>query len=453
VRSQRSKMSANRWEFSALRKALIEGVPAMAGTLASFLITYALCERVGTNASPAILSAVLCLGISRAPERHGFVALLRRCIAVPVIALGVSLIGFTFLHAPLAGAMLFTLGMSASVALREYGRVASAMGRTIAFTLIAMLVVPVAIDRSAGVGVTIVLLLAAAIVAQLCAWGATALANIGGSPPISAGVPPQRKKSVGKPEAGKLSSTHRMALQMLVALTLSFAIGMTVFRLHWPWVVLSAFIVTSGAIGRGDALYKGLLRVAGAISGTLVAELLTFVHVGSSVEYAALIFAVLFVGIWLRQINYAYWAACATLLFALLQGPQSSPGVALFGTRVVCILIGAVCGVLATWFVVPIRSSHVVRRRLADAMGDMRDVLTGETRDLEHHTAQLERIAPAWRLHRTVLAREAPHAHPATWIERAHALLAHMRGTDFDRRKAGADLKKLRDDVFGERRE
>jgi hypothetical protein len=291
------------------------------------------------------------------------------------------------LRAPVAGAVLFTLGMSASVALREYGRVAAAMGRTIALTFIAMLVVPVAIDRSAGLGVTIVLLLAAAIVAQLCAWGTTALANIGGASPIADGARPQRKKNDKKPEAGKLSATQRMALQMLVGLTLAFAIGMLAFRLHWPWVVLSAFIVTSGAIGRGDALYKALQRIVGAIVGTLVAELLTFVHVGNSVEYAMLIFAVLFVGIWLRQINYAYWAACATLLFALLQGPQSSPGVALFGTRVLCILIGTACGVAATWLVLPIRSSHVVRRRLADAMGDMRDVLTGETRDLEHHAA------------------------------------------------------------------
>jgi hypothetical protein len=447
VRSQRSKMLANRWESSALRKALIDAVPAMAGTLASFLITYALCVRLGTNASPAVLSAALCLGISRAPERHGFVALLRRCIAVPVIALGVSLIGVTFLHAPVAGAVLFTLGMSASVALREYGRVSRAMGRTIALTLISMLVVPVAIDRSAGVGVTIALLLVAAIVAQLCAWGANALANGAGVTPVADAAPPRRKK----PETSRLPATHRMALQMLVALSLAFAIGMAAFRLHWPWVVLSAFIVTSGAIGRGDALYKALLRVAGAIAGTLVAGLLTFVHVGNSVEYAALIFAVLFVGIWLRQINYAYWAACATLLFALLQGPQSAPGLALFGTRVLCILLGAACGVAATWFVVPIRSSHVVRRRLADAMGDMGDVLTGETRDLEHHAAQLERIAPAWRLHRAVLARKAPHAHPATWIERAHALLAHMRGPDFDRRKARTELRGLRDDVFGER--
>ncbi|HEY3677026.1 MAG TPA: hypothetical protein VGK84_13645, partial [Candidatus Tumulicola sp.] len=267
-------MSANRWESSALRKALIDAVPAMAGTLASFLVTYALCVRLGTNASPAILSAVLCLGISRAPERHGFIALLRRCIVVPLIALGVSLVGATFLRAPIAGAVLFTVGMSASVALREYGRVASAMGRTIALTLISMLVVPVAIDRSGGVGVTIALLLFAAIVAQLCAWSAGALANVAGVTAAVDAARAPRKKREKKAEASKLSAAHRMALQMLVALALAFAIGMTFFRLHWAWVVLSAFIVTSGAIGRGDALYKALLRVAGAIAGTLVAELL-----------------------------------------------------------------------------------------------------------------------------------------------------------------------------------
>jgi hypothetical protein len=446
-------MSVKRWGFSTLRKALLASAPAMAGTLASFLVAYALCVRLGTNASPAVLSAVLCLGLTRAPERHGVAVLLRRLATIPVIALGASLVGATFLHAPVAGAALFVVGMTASVALRDYGRLASALGRTLALTLIAMLVVPVAIDRSGGIGVTIALLLAAAVIAQCCAWAAIELARRAGLTAITEKMPPPKPGRERSERSATLSVTQRMAPQMTVALTAAFVLGMLVFRLHWPWVVLSAFIVTSGAIGRGDALYKALLRVAGAIGGTLVAALLTFVHVANSVEYAALIFAVLFAGIWLRQINYAYWAACATLLFALLQGPQTGSGFELFGIRVLCIIVGAACGVAAAWFVFPIRSSHVVKRRLADAMGDMRDVLGGEPRDLEHHAAQLERIAPAWRLHRTVLAREEPHAHPATWIDRAHALLAHMRGEDFDRRKAGAELKSLRNDVFGEKRE
>jgi hypothetical protein len=445
-------MLEKRWGSSALLDALKAAIPAFAGTLASFLFTYGLSERLGTGASPAILAAVLCLGIARAPEKHGINALLRRLVTLPVVALGASLVGAAFLRAPAAGGVLFTAGMAGSVALRQYGRVASAIGSTIALTLIAMLVVPVAIDRSAGIARTLLILLAAAIIAQLCAWAAYYAGRRIGWGGVGEAAPAQQKIERNE-RAGRMSVSHRMALQMVCALALAFTIGMLVFAQHWPWVVLSAFIVTSGAIGRGDALYKALLRIAGAIGGTAVAELLTLVHIANSIEYAALIFAVLFVGIWLRQINYAYWAACATLLFALLQGMQVGPSAALFGVRVLCILIGAACGVLATWFVFPIRTSHVVRRRLADAMGAMRDVLGGEARDLEHHAAALERIAPPLRLHRAVLGKREPHAHPATWIERAHALLAHMRRPQFDRRSAGAELRRLRDDVFGERQE
>jgi hypothetical protein len=444
-------MSEKPWESSALRKALRAAAPGMAGTLASFLLTYALCVRFGTNSSPAILSALLSIGLTRSLEQHGSRLLVRRMVAIPVVALGAASVGALFFHVPIAGAVVFVLGMGISVVLRRYGRAASAIGGTIALTLMAMLVVPAPIDRSAGLLVGIAVVLAAAVIAQLCAWAAAYVGARTGWTPVAG--PPKPQRAIGASERpGRLSANDRMALQIVVALTLAFAIGMTAFRLHWPWVVLSAFIVTSGAIGRGDALYKGILRVGGALAGTAFAELLRFVPIGNSIEYTAIIFAVLFLGMWLRPINYAYWAACTTMLFALLLEPQADPTISLFGIRVVCIVIGAACGVLATWFVVPIRSSHVVKRRLADAMGDMRDVLKGETRDLHHHANQLERIAPAWRLHRATLGQREPHTHPATWIERAHALLAHMRTPEFDRRKAGSDLKSLRDDVFGERR-
>jgi hypothetical protein len=445
-------MSEKPWESSALRKALRAAAPGMAGTLASFLLTYALCVRFGANSSPAILSVVLSLGLTRSLQQHGFRVLLRRILTIPVIALGGASVGALFLHVPAIAAIVFVLGMGGSVALRRYGRSASAIGGVIALTLMAMLIVPAPIDKAAGIPVAIALVIAAAIIAQLCSWAAVFAGNRAGwMIPVEASKP-SRKPGVAE-STGRLAASDRMALQMIVALAFAFAIGMTAFHMHWPWVVLSAFIVTSGAIGRGDALYKALLRIAGAILGTVAAELLRFVHIANSVEYAMVMFAVLFLGMWLRPINYAYWAACTTLLFGLVLDPQSGSSFSVFGIRVVCIVIGAACGVAATWFVVPIRSSHVVKRRLADAMGDMRDVLGGETRDLHHHTKQLERIAPAWRLHRATLGQREPHAHPATWIERAHALLAHMRTPEFDRRKAGSDLKRLQNDVFDERRE
>jgi uncharacterized membrane protein YccC len=160
----------------------------------------------------------------------------------------------------------------------------------------------------------------------------------------------------------KLSAHTRMAAQMFVALALAFAIGMPLFHEHWSWVVLTAFIVCSGAVGHGEATRKGLLRVGGAIGGTLVAALVSRIPL-TGVENAAVIFVVLFFGIWLREKNYAYWAACATLLFALLQGSAGVDPLPLFAVRVLAIIVGALCGIAAVAFVLPFSAEQLARRR------------------------------------------------------------------------------------------
>lgn len=220
-------------------------------------------------------------------------------------------------------------------------------------------------------------------------------------------------------------SVHtRMALQMLVALVLAFAIGMFVFPQHWSWIVLTAFIVCSGAVGRGDAIYKGLLRLGGALGGTLVATVLSRLALPGGAASAAIIFVVLFLGIWLRTINYAYWAACVTLIFALLQGSQGADPGPLFAVRVFCTIIGALCAIAATWFVYPIRTELLVRRRVAEARAALRDVVRGiGDHDLRHHLAQLERVAPQVRLHRAVFGARGDTPHPATLIDETQARL------------------------------
>ena len=219
----------------------------------------------------------------------------------------------------------------------------------------------------------------------------------------------------------RLSVQTRMALQMLVALALAFAVGMPAFGQHWPWVVLTAFIVCSGAIGRGDAIYKGLLRLGGAVSGTLVAALLSRLPL-SPFESATLIFVALFFGIWLRELNYAYWAACATLIFALLQGTAGVDPLPLFAIRLLAIVVGAICAIAATWFIYPIRTEALVRKRV----GEARDALRADVsvRDLHFHLAQLERVAPPVRLHRRVFGEREDGKHPATLIER---MQGHLR--------------------------
>lgn len=404
-----------------------------AAVLASFGILYAVCLGAHVNPSPAILSAALCMGLVRRPETASGRKLALKLVTLPFIALAASLVGYAFLRMPVLGATLFTCGIALSVALRQFGERAALIGRTLALPFIAMLVVPVRVDPGANVLAIAVLTLLAGAVAMLCAAAA--------SYALPKAEPAPRKMRAVEP--GWNSVPTRMALQMFAALVLAFAIGFTAFPAHWFWVVLSAFIVCSGAVGRGDAMYKALLRLGGAIGGTLLAALVANARLPSSTAYAALIFAVLFAGMRLRRINYAYWAACATLIFALLQGSGGRNVLPLFAARVLCIFIGALCGVAAAWFVYPIRTRQVVRRRVADALAAMREVLTGGAADLEHHAGELQRVAPPVRLHRMIFGAGDPDEHPATWIDRAHALLMKMRESSFDRKNAGAELRAI----------
>lgn len=419
---------------------LIRGaVPPFAAALVSFLITYALCVRSGVNVSPAILSAALAIGLARRPEELSLRTIAAKLLAMPAIAVGAGLVGLALLRLPVLGAVVFTAGIALSIALRQLGERGAAYGRVLALPFLAILIVPIRVDPGAHPATTALLVAGAGIIALAC----SALASYAGMRlrwlnPGRAEPKPARERT-----AGAMPVSTRMALQMTVALTLAFVIGYLAFPEHWFWIVLSAFIVCSGTIGRGDAVYKALLRLCGAVAGTLVAALFARMTLPNPTAGAALVFFVLFLGIWLRQVNYAYWAAAATLIFAMLQGPQGDSAAALFATRVLCIFIGALCGVLATWFVFPIRTSNVVRRRVADALVAMRETLAGEERDLAHHAAELARVAPPVRLHRAVLGAKAGDAHPATWIERTLALLARMDAPDYDRKEAGAEMRRL----------
>jgi hypothetical protein len=429
---------------AAFRSAVV----AIVAVLLSFGVTYAICTRADTNPSPAILAAALTVGLMRRSEPLQLRSMLGTFVMLPLIALAAGLIGHSLLVAPLAGAVLFCGGIAVSIWLRQFGRAGSALGRTIALPLIVILVVPVEV---AGGGAKAGLLLIAAGAIALASTICVSLggARLGIAAETTRQTPPRPSRTARE---GDLPVATRMALQMLVALALAFAIGMLAFPRHWSWVVLTAFIVCSGAVGRGDAMYKGLLRLSGAIGGTLVAAIVAHVSFPNDIAYATAVFVVLFAGIWLREINYAYWAACATLIFALLQGSSAATAAPLFAARVLGILIGGLCAVAATWFVYPIRTDQVVRRRVADALGALRDVVAGTHDDesrgekraaLDFHAAELRRVAPPVRLHRAILGTKNPDEHPATWIDLAHDLLEQARAPDFNRAHVGAEMRRL----------
>jgi hypothetical protein len=107
--------------------------------------------------------------------------------------------------------------------------------------------------------------------------------------------------------------------------------------------------------------------------------------------------------------------------------------------RLEAILVGAVCAVAATWFVYPIETKAIVRRRLADALVAFDELvahahLGGEERSerlasFEHHLLELERVAPPLRWHRR-LGGDKDDNHPAKWLDAAAALGDRARAID-----------------------
>ena len=220
-------------------------------------------------------------------------------------------------------------------------------------------------------------------------------------------------------------ASTRMAVQMAVALALAFVVGYLCFKERWAWIVLTAFIVNSGNRGRLDVAYKSGLRILGAAAGTILAMSLT-IHTGANpTSTGVLTLIALFFGIWLRPLGYAWWALFVTLALALLQGFEPQPPGTILWLRLEEIVIGAAIGLASAWWVLPVRSSDVLRRRLADALAAMAEATDPAT--IERSPARvgktlddLEDMAAPFRAARRV-TRRFRSLQPADWVD---ALLA-----------------------------
>ena len=228
----------------------------------------------------------------------------------------------------------------------------------------------------------------------------------------------------------------------------AFAAGHALFPAHWPWVVLTAYIVASGNRSRGDVIYKGGLRVFGAACGTLVAAFLATAFPPGNRWALAAILVILAGGSWLRNASYAYWAGCVTAALALFYGYAGAGGggAGLLESRLAAIACGAVIAAAAAWLVLPVKTADVLRRRrLAGVLG----ALTAEgTRGpdpgrLNRAVALLDQVAPA------VLARQRIGRFAAT----ARHLVLRGRdgsvGTAVPGRPAAAGARRHRRDPPG----
>lgn len=325
-----------------------------------------------------VLTVVLGMSLGRTQRHRGLRARLQTLATLPLVSIACTEVGRLFAEHPNVADALFTAGLALSIWLRRFGPVGLRLGTLLALPFVALLVTPVPVLPSGlvagmpSVGHSMLWSAVAAVIAFGWVWVfqelgtriglikalSAAAAHAGGS---------DRKGEPRKAKSGIAPST-RMAVQMGLSLGVAFVIGRGVYGSHWAWIVLTAFVVNSGNRGRGDVAYKCLQRIFGACVGTVVATVIAGMFPPRDNTAVVAILLVLVIGSWLRTISYAYWAGCVTAMLSLLQGYFGETHISLLGERLEQILIGGALTVAVAWFVLPIRSTDVLRRRLADAL-------------------------------------------------------------------------------------
>ncbi len=410
-------------------------VSTMAAVLLSFGSALLVGHLAHLGSTAPILAVVLALTLSRTAAQAGRADLGRRVVALPIVAYAATQVGRLMLHHVVLGDAVFVLALSGAIWLRRFGRVAARLGGLISLPFIGILIVPVPLSSvksmssgSASSGwVPVIALLAVGWVTAVAALAH----RIGWAPaprrePEAPRPADRRQRPAPQGERGRAvhlptAASTKMALQLGLALGLAFLVGHWLYPQHWSWLVVSCYLICSGNRGRGDVLHKGVLRLVGAGIGTASATLLAGAFGPGDPTAIVLIFVVLGVATWLRQRSYAFWAAGVTAMLALLNGYYGLSGAHELVQRLGGVALGALIGVAVSWFLFPVRSDDVFRRRVANSLAALSDYLAalrtepdavGARADaFAHSVTQLEQLLPTFRFHqRTVfrLSRERP---------------------------------------------
>jgi len=431
--------------LGALREA---GVTTLAA-VATLLCTLAIEPGPG----PAVLAVVLCLSLSRSQLDRNRRGRIEAAIALPIVGLVAAGVGILLHGVPWLGALVFIVGLFLSIWLRRFGPMARRAGTLIALPFIALLTAPYVPARTHG---PLPAALAPAVIALLALlWVSVLHALARRTSFLPRGRDPDRPEPAAGGGSLRPIASTRMAIQMAVALAISFVVGYVYFAERWTWIVLTAFIVQSGNRGRLDVAYKSVLRVLGAAAGTLVGVSLSG-HFGSHDTEIVLIIGAVFLGLWLRPLGYAWWALFVTLALALLQGFGGSPPSRMLWPRLEEIAIGAMIGVASAWWVLPVRSTAALRRRIADALASLSDAFdpTAGVRiphDFVAAVSKVEQMAPAFRASRRLTHRFRA-TQPADWVDAlvacrdpAVALIERNETPGSVRRAIGAARKSMRE--------
>ena len=306
----------------------------------------------GLHTDVLVLAVALTLTLFRSQRTADTRRRLTALVLLPVTAGASIFVGRLLASHYALGAAVYTAGMALAIWIRRYGPVATKVGTLLALPLVALLVVPgPALPPKAQTG--LVTWGWSALVGALACGGVWLVQALGDRfAPGSWRAEPAPEQPPRRSRLHPRPST-RMALQMALGIAAAFILGRLFFDDHWPWVVLTAYVAASGNRGRTDVLRKGIERLTGAAVGTLLAAGVALAGVTGDTA-VALMFAVLAVALWLRPLNYAYWAAGMTCALSLLLGYFGQDALSLLPTRLEGIAVGALLSVASAWWLLPV---------------------------------------------------------------------------------------------------
>jgi Fusaric acid resistance protein-like len=195
--------------------------------------------------------------------------------------------------------------------------------------------------------------------------------------PVSAVPEPRTAPPPERVSRLRPGPTTRVALHSGLALALALVVSQLLYPDRWGWTVVAVLAISSGLRSRGDVLVRAGERLLGALVGTAAATALA-AAIGADKPLAiALVLSLVAVGSLVRDAAYTLYAFCVTSALALVYGLFGERGTQLLGQRLVENVIGAACIVLVSCVVLPIPTEAVVRRRLADALAALADLLAG----------------------------------------------------------------------------
>lgn len=413
-----------------LRAAAVTYVTALIGGVAAALVSV----RFDLGASIVVLAVMLSITFTAERSGTGMAQRLTSLVVLPVAGIAAGAVAALLFTVPLVGDTLFVIVVSGAIWIRRFGPVATRIGTLVSLPFITVLVVPAPAGPASGF---VLWAAAVALFVALVSFGVQWCARVTGVTPAPRTRGMSRDASSAAPKATRpaqkraLPASTRMALQMAITLAAAFLLGNLVFGEHWFWVVLTAFIVASGNRGRGDVLYKGIHRTIGAGAGTVLAAALALLapaQVTGGAEGATIvaIAVILALGLWLRPAGYGWWAAAMTAMLSLLHELTGTAADSAMLIRLVAIVVGGVLATAIAWWVLPVRTGDVLRRRTADALAALSDLLVGCIREpddlaarraaLDDALAKLEQLGPTLRLERAARTRRRGTDHRADVI-------------------------------------